>query len=148
MKVQIQTATPEFLYWAPSATGPAPVVAVNATTNAPVGPPDLIPGFTRDPAKPGDILTVYCVGFGPTTPGTTPGGAPTGAAQTVATPSVTLGTVTLDPSLVLYAGVTPGFAGLYQLNIAIPPDTQDGTYSLQLSLGAFKTPPGSLVVAH
>ena len=40
-------------------------------------------------------------------------------------PSITaclLYTSAIDPSLVLYAGVTPGYSGLYQINFTIPAD--------------------------
>jgi uncharacterized protein (TIGR03437 family) len=33
---------------------------------------------------------------------------------------VSLGGVVMDPVLVKYAGMTPGFAGLYQINLALP----------------------------
>ena len=36
---------------------------------------------------------------------------------------VTLGGKAVDPSLIKYAGVTPGSAGLYQINLLVP----DGT---------------------
>jgi len=31
-----------------------------------------------------------------------------------------LGGKAVDPSRILYAGVTPGFAGLYQINLRVP----------------------------
>ena len=61
------------------------------------------------------------------------------------TPAVTLGTATLDPSAVFYAGVSPGTAGLYQLNIQIPSPIADGNYPLVLSLGSFTTPVGGFI---
>jgi uncharacterized protein (TIGR03437 family) len=33
---------------------------------------------------------------------------------------VLLNGVAIDPSLVLYAGLTPGYCGLYQINFTIP----------------------------
>jgi uncharacterized protein (TIGR03437 family) len=33
---------------------------------------------------------------------------------------VLLNGAAIDPSLVLYAGVTPGYSGLYQINFTIP----------------------------
>ena len=33
---------------------------------------------------------------------------------------VLLNGVAIDPQLVLYAGVTPGYSGLYQINFTIP----------------------------
>jgi uncharacterized protein (TIGR03437 family) len=95
--------------------------AVN--TGAYIGAAGLIPGATFTPAAPGEILTIYGVSFGPTNPATVPGTPPSGAAQSVYTAVVTLGTATLNGSAVFYAGVSPGTAGLYQLNIQIPGPT-------------------------
>jgi uncharacterized protein (TIGR03437 family) len=53
---------------------------------------------------------------------------------------VALGTITLTPADVLYAGVSPGIAGLYQLNIRVPQNAPDGDLPLTLTLGSFKTP--------
>ena len=58
---------------------------------------------------------------------------------------MTLGTQTLDPSLVFYAGVSPGTAGLYQLNIQLPSTIADGDYPLVMTLGTFATPAGGFI---
>jgi uncharacterized protein (TIGR03437 family) len=143
--VSTAAATPEFLYWLKNANGSNPVVAVDAVTGAYIGAAGLIAGATFTPAKPGEILTIYGVSFGPTNPVTVPGTPPSGAAQSVYTPAVTLGTTTLNASAVFYAGVSPGTAGLYQLNIQIPNPIADGNYPLVLSLGAFTTPAGGFI---
>ena len=133
-------ASPEFLYWVRNADGKDPVVAVNAVTGAYVGAPGLIPGLTFTPAKPGDILTIYGVSFGPTTPAFAPGEPPDTPGPTVNAPGVTLGSVNLSQAEVLYAGVSPGIAGLYQLNIRVPANLADGDLPLTLTVGSFKTP--------
>jgi uncharacterized protein (TIGR03437 family) len=56
-----------------------------------------------------------------------------------------LGSIALDPHAVLYAGVSPGTAGLYQLNIQIPNSIADGDYPLVLALGSFATPAGGFI---
>jgi uncharacterized protein (TIGR03437 family) len=118
---------------------------VDAVTGAYIGAAGLIPGATFTPASPGEILTVYGVSFGQTNPASVPGTPPTGAAQSIYTRSVTLGTINLDPAAVLYAGVSPGTAGLYQLNIQIPASIADGDYPLVLNLGTFQTPAGGFI---
>jgi uncharacterized protein (TIGR03437 family) len=138
--VRAMSASPEFLYWVKNADGKDPVVAVNAVTGAYVGASGLIPGLTFTPAKPGDILTIYGVSFGPTTPSFAPGEPPTTTGPTVSAPEVALGTVSLTQADVLYAGVSPGIAGLYQLNIRVPANLPDGDQPLTLTLGTFKTP--------
>ena len=74
------------------------------------------------PAHPGDIIVIWITGLGRTSPNPNPGEVPNYAAQVVAPASlkVTLGSMSIDPSLVKYAGLTPGWAGLYQINLYIP----------------------------
>jgi uncharacterized protein (TIGR03437 family) len=139
-KVRTAAASPEFLYWLKNTDGRNPVIAVNAVTGGYVAAAGLIPGLTFAPAKPGDILTIYGISFGPTSPAFAPGAAPVTTANTTNAASVTLGTITLNPADVLYAGVSPGIAGLYQLNIQVPENTPDGDLPLTLSVGSFKTP--------
>jgi uncharacterized protein (TIGR03437 family) len=80
------------------------------------------------PAAPGDYLVLYATGLGKATPNGDPNGATvrTGAVapadgsvlyRTVGTPSVTVGGV---PVAVLFSGLSPGFAGLYQINFQVP----------------------------
>ncbi len=139
-RVASAAAAPELLYWVKNASGRNPVVAVNAITGAYVGAPELIPGLTFTPARPGDILTVYGVSFGPTAPGLVPGAPPATIGATVSAASVAMGEVKLNPEDVLYAGVSPGIAGLYQLNIRVPANLPDGDQALTLTLGNFQTP--------
>lgn len=140
-KVVTKAATPELLYWLNNADGRNPVCAVDAITLADIGATGLISGLTFTPAKPGEILTIYGTSFGPTNPSVAPGTLPPGAASTTNNPVVTVGTVTLNSSDVLYAGVSPGSAGLYQLNIKVPA-LADGDYPVTLSLGSSTTPAG------
>jgi uncharacterized protein (TIGR03437 family) len=140
-KVATKAATPELLYWLNNANGHNPVCAVDAITGADSGATGLISGVTFTPAKPGEILTIYGTSFGPTNPAVAPGALPPGAASTTNNPVVTVGTVTLNSSDVLYAGVSPCCAGLYQLNIKVPA-LADGDYPVTLSLGSFTTPAG------
>ena len=79
-------------------------------------------------AAPGDLLVLYATGLGKTTPNGDANGPvlPTGAIpptdgsvlyHTVVKPTVTIGGI---PALIAYAGLAPGFPGLYQLNIQVP----------------------------
>lgn len=77
------------------------------------------------PAHVGDIVVVYITGLGRTAPNPAVGEIPGYAAPMLALGSlkVTLNGKALDPVLVKYAGVTPGSAGLYQINIYLPEGT-------------------------
>ena len=137
--VGIQAASPEFFYLAQNPDGNNPVAAVNAVTGEFIGP-----AFTA--AKPGDILTLFATGFGVTDPPFEAGVLPDQIGSTVEKALVTIGEIQLSDEDVLYAGVTPGSAGLYQLNLRIPDTVPDGDLSVVVQVGAFSTPPGGFLV--
>jgi uncharacterized protein (TIGR03437 family) len=73
----------------------------------------------KNPAKPGETVSVFLTGLGGVSPAISDGGAgPTGP-YSLATNTITafVGGVQAQ---VGYAGLAPTFAGLYQLNITIP----------------------------
>ena len=81
------------------------------------GKPGLVSGLNFRIPKPGDVLIVYGIGFGAVTPPT-----PAGVIATVATalenpPSIRFGDV---PATLAYAGLAPGYVGLYQFNVVVP----------------------------
>jgi uncharacterized protein (TIGR03437 family) len=77
------------------------------------------------PAVGGEIVVLFCTGLGKTAPDPAPGEIPMYAAQIVnlGTLQVTLAGKPVDPGLIKYAGVSPQSAGLYQINLLIPPGT-------------------------
>lgn len=99
------------------------------------------------PAQPGEVIVVYATGLGRTNPNPEPGEIPTGAAtiQMLSTLTISLEGVPLPSGFIYYAGATPNFAGLYQLNIQIPPDVSADPV-IQVSIGAQATS-GSLKIA-
>ncbi len=85
-------------------------------------PTGAIPGVTSRPAKPGDILLLYGIGFGEVSPAT-PAGQLVQDANTLAAPfALYIGGV---QAAVAYAGLSPGYVGLYQFNVVVP-DVPDG----------------------
>jgi len=77
------------------------------------------------PAHPGDIAILYATGLGATSPPWPTGEVAQSAAYIAQRNNlqVLLDGVAVDPHQVLYAGVTPGYSGLYQINFVIPPGT-------------------------
>ncbi len=75
---------------------------------------------SANPAKPGEYLVMYLVGMGATNPSVS-SGAPSPSSAPLATvvlePTVTVGG---QASTVAFAGLTPGFVGLYQVNFQVP----------------------------
>ncbi len=76
------------------------------------------------PAQPGDLIVLYATGLGATQPLPLTGEIPEygGSIQPSALSlfQVLLNGQALDPKTVPYAGLTPGFAGLYQVNFYLP----------------------------
>jgi uncharacterized protein (TIGR03437 family) len=86
------------------------------------------------PAKRGDYLQIYATGLGKATPNGDPGAAvlPTGSVapingnplyETVGMPTVMIGG---QPATVVFSGLGPGFAGLYQVDVQIPANISPG----------------------
>ena len=71
------------------------------------------------PARAGDVIVIYCSGLGAVEPPLTAGSpAPTASLTRTAEPvSVSIGGVAAQ---VDFAGLAPGFSGLYQVNTVVP----------------------------
>jgi uncharacterized protein (TIGR03437 family) len=82
-----------------------------------VGAANAIPGIASRPARAGDVVTLYGIGFGPVSPASEIGTIASGTATTTNAVTVTIGGV---PATVQYAGVAPQFVGLYQINVTVP----------------------------
>lgn len=75
------------------------------------------------PAHGGEIIVVYATGLGKTVPNPATGEIPQLLAWIVGGRTalqVSLAGVVADPGLIKYAGLTPGSAGLYQINLELP----------------------------
>jgi uncharacterized protein (TIGR03437 family) len=73
------------------------------------------------PARPGQIVILYGTGMGPTRDGQAETNLPATRADRLATPlDIWLDGQLLPQSQILYAGVAPTFAGLYQINLRLP----------------------------
>ncbi len=80
-------------------------------------PTGTISGVASRPAKPGDTIVLYGVGFGPVTPNI-PAGQIVG--QSNALSSAFQIFVAGAKATVTYAGLAPNYVGLYQFNIEVP----------------------------
>jgi uncharacterized protein (TIGR03437 family) len=75
-------------------------------------------------AKPGEIVTLYGTGFGPTSPALPSDTAVTGQAQTASAVTFTVGGIATGPCGSCWAGMIG--PGLYQFNIQVPPNAPTG----------------------
>ena len=136
-----QPASPEFLYLQANASGQNPVAAV-ATTGEFIGVTGSIPGANLRPAVAGDILVVYALGLGATTPTQQDGVPAPGIGQTSLPVSITIGGVPLASTDIFYAGVSPSYIGLYQINLRVPAGVVSGNQPVVMKVGTNSTPVG------
>ena len=82
------------------------------------------------PAAAGEVLSIFCVGLGAVTPA-----IPAGSVTPIPPPvSVNMPQVTVrgEIATVLWAGLVPGYSGLYQVNVQLPADLPAGLVALQV----------------
>lgn len=84
---------------------------------------------TNHPAVAGEVLETYGNGLGITNPAVSPG-APSPASPlswAIVKPQVTIGN---QPAQITFAGLAPGLAGVYQVNVVVPPGLTPGQQPL------------------
>ena len=87
------------------------------------------------PANRGEIVSIFCTGLGPVTNQPATGAASSGTtlSHTTTLPTVTIGG---QPAVVSFAGLAPGYAGLYQVNAEIPLSSNTGdAVAVALTIG-------------
>jgi len=99
------------------------------------------------PASPGDTVVIFCTGLGAVSPAVAPGVlAPSTPplAQTVSTVTMTIGGL---PAVVSFAGLAPGFAGLYQINATVPVGVTTGNnVPVVIQVAGQTSPPATMAV--
>jgi uncharacterized protein (TIGR03437 family) len=117
-------------------------VAINPDGSI-AAPSGAIPGINTRPAKVADPggLVILCTGLGAVDPPDTSGAASLDALRTATTtPTVLVGG---QPAQVVFAGLSPQFVGVNQINVALPAGTPTGNnVSLQIRVGGVTTDPG------
>lgn len=97
-----------------------------------VAPPGSIPGVASRQAKPGEVITIYGVGFGIVTPNI-PAGQIVQQSNTVASPVQFLFGGTAATSN--YSGLAPQQVGLYQFNVTVPNVANNDLVPLTFTVG-------------
>ncbi len=83
---------------------------------------------SQQPAAPGDYLEIYSTGLGPVEPFAP--GSP--LEKTVHQPEITIGGVPVTE--IPFSGLAPGFVGLYQVNVRVPPGVASGPQPLRMKV--------------
>lgn len=101
------------------------------------------------PARAGEVIVLYAAGLGRTAPD-----VPSGHVVSVATSILYASQLQIllngDPcpsSSIYYAGLTPGFAGLYQINLKLP-DVLPPNPAIRMVIGTQSSPPSIQLTAH
>jgi uncharacterized protein (TIGR03437 family) len=98
------------------------------------------------PAQPGEIVILFASGLGPTNPAAIPNQIPQAAASVTPLSSFSLliNGVAVSPQQILYAGVVPTFAGLFQINVQLPGNTPANP-QLQIGYAGTFSPAGRVL---
>jgi uncharacterized protein (TIGR03437 family) len=102
------------------------------------------------PAPPAGIVILYATGLGTTEPyPAEPAEIPlyAGVIERIADFQVLLNGTPLDPRRVLYAGICPGWAGLYQINLVLPDDVGPNP-EIRVAVGSEVSPAGILLAVE
>lgn len=128
--IMVNATEPGFL--APSSfnIGGAQYVVALFTDGTYALPTGAIAGLNSRPAKPGDIITLYGVGFGPVMPDIPAGELVQQLNNLALSFDMSIGGV---PATVLYSGLAPNYTGLYQFNVTVP-DAAPGNAALTFTL--------------
>jgi uncharacterized protein (TIGR03437 family) len=108
-------------------------------------PVNSVAGLTTHPAAPGSLVIVYATGLGAVTPTIADGDVPGSVLTTANTqPQLLIGGISAQ---VAFAGLTPQYPGVYQLNIVVPTNAPTGSaVPLQIQVGGV-TSPASFTIA-
>lgn len=124
------------------ASGATTLVVTRGDDSKTVSIPLLVgeaqPGIFATPlnAARGQVLVLYATGLGRVNPTVNTGEAATGEARTANRVTVNVGGRDVEPE---YAGLAPGFVGLYQVNVRIPSDVAVGDLPLKLKVAGIES---------
>jgi uncharacterized protein (TIGR03437 family) len=117
--VVVAAAQPAVFTQNQSGSGPGAIMVAQAN-----GSQFLDTATTR--ASAGDALVIYCSGLGAVTLAVAAGAAAPGSPLARTSDPVTV-TIGGQAAQVFFAGLTPGYAGLYQVNVYVPSGVAAGT---------------------
>ena len=143
--VPIGSSSPGIFTLPSGGTGQGAVKIANTAIFA--APTGSISGAQTRPANRGEFITIFCTGLGSVTnpPATGRPASASPLSTTIATPQVTIGGV---PATVNFSGLSPGFVGLYQVDVQVPAGAPTGNaVTVALTIGGVAANPVTIAVA-
>ncbi len=102
-------------------------------------------GLNSRPAKPGDVIIAYGIGFGDVTPAILPG-VTVQQSNALANPvTFSFGSVKATTS---YSGLAGSFVGLYEFYITVPAGLADGDYQINVAQDGVALPQNVHLTVH
>jgi uncharacterized protein (TIGR03437 family) len=102
-------------------------------------------GINSRPAKPGDVIIAYGIGFGDVTPSIL-SGVTVGQSNTLTNPvTISFGTT---PATLSYSGLAGNFVGLYEFYITVPAGLANGDYQINVTQNGTNVPQTMHLTVH
>ena len=113
------------------------VAAFTSDYSAVILPEGIVQGVTTRPAKVGDVIVLYGIGFGPVMPGVEASEAPLSPVPVSQPIDIRIGGVS---AVIAYAGPAAGSMGLYQFSIVVPPVAPGDSVPVTIRAGKKQVP--------
>jgi len=144
--------SPGFFNFVNNADGVNPLAAVHGGGPDFAGAPGLFPGVVTTPARPGEYISLFGTGFGPTEPPLAAGEIPArrypelqGQVPLADELRLLVGGVEVPSGDISYAGAAPCCAGLYQFVFKIPTTAGTGNLPVVAVIGDDRTGDGPYI---
>ncbi len=108
-------------------------------------PTGAIPGVASRPAKPGETIVLYGIGFGLVRPPTAAGEIAQGQTTMLLPVQFSFGQA---PAQINYEGLAPGFVGLYQFDLVVPPVSDNDLVPFKLTLDTVTSAQTLYIAVH
>ena len=104
-----------------------------------------VAGINSRPAKPGDLIIAYGIGFGDVTPSILPGVI---VQQSNALSNPVAFSFGSTKATLSYSGLAGNFVGLYEFYITVPPGLANGDYQINVTQNGAALPQTMFLTIH
>jgi uncharacterized protein (TIGR03437 family) len=132
LNVTVKTTAPGLLAPPSFSIGGNQYVVAQLPDGNYVLPTGAVAGLASRPARPGEAIVIYGIGFGQVVPNTPAGQIAPGSSRFLGPFEISFGPT---PAELQYAGLAPGLVGLYQFNVVVPQVADSALVPLTFTLG-------------